>query len=67
MMNVLSVTIAKSFIDAYVSVTIQLSSSVQYHLYCTEECNWMVTETYACTIDKRFGYCNRAREHSSKF
>ena len=32
MMNVLSITIAKSFliIDAYVSVTIQLPSSVQY-------------------------------------
>ena len=30
-MNVLSITIAKSFfIDAYVSVTIQLPSSVQY-------------------------------------
>ena len=28
MMNVLSITIAKSFIDAYVSVTIQLPSSV---------------------------------------
>ena len=30
MMNVLSITIAKSFVDAYVSVTIQLPSSVQY-------------------------------------
>ena len=30
MMNVLSITIAKSFIDAYVLVTIQLPSSVQY-------------------------------------
>ena len=30
MMNVLSITIAKSFVDAYISVTIQLPSSVQY-------------------------------------
>ena len=29
-MNVLSITIAKSFIDGYVSVTIQLPPSVQY-------------------------------------
>ena len=30
MTNVRSITIAKFFIDAYVSVTIQLPSSVQY-------------------------------------
>ena len=53
MMNVLLITtIAESFIDVYVSVTIQLPSSVQYEnidhaMHCIEDGKWMVTETYA--------------------
>ena len=68
MMNVLSITIAKSFIDAYVSVTIQLPSSVQYYgtnerrAYCTEDGSWMVTETYASIKDLAIVY-NRENIH----
>ena len=68
MMNVLSITTAKSFIDAHLLVTIQLPSSVQYawshNIALTMVTGWLPKHV---RINKRFGYCNRENIHLSAF